>query len=95
MGPDDVREAIGIADQGLQLTARGAPEQILEELSQFVTTAAGILNPAPPANANMPMAGAMPPGAAPVGPGGPAVPQLAPGAPVQAFNPGAFAPMSA
>ena len=33
MGPDDVREAIGIADQGLQLTARGAPEQILERLA--------------------------------------------------------------
>lgn len=80
----------------LLIQTQGAPEQILEELSQFVTTAAGILNPPQPANGNMPMAGAMPPGAMPQpGPGGPGVPQLGAGAPAQAFNPGAYAPMSA
>lgn len=81
----------------LLIQTQGAPERILEELSQFVTTAAGILNPpqVANANANVPMgAPAMPPGAMPPGPPG-GVPQLGPSGPAQAFNAGAFAPMSA
>lgn len=78
----------------LLIQTQGAPETILDALSEFVATAAAILNPPPPANANMPMGapGAMPPGAPAPGPG---VPGLQAGAPVQAFNPGAFAAMPA
>lgn len=78
----------------LLIQTQHAPEAILEELSAFVTTAAGIMNPQAPANANMPMAPGAPamPGAMPPGPG---VPPLGAGAPVQSFNPGAFAPMVA
>ncbi len=78
----------------LLIQAQNAPEEVLEELSAFMTTAAGILNPpAPPAaaNANMPMPGA-PPGAPAMPPG---VPPLGPGAPTQTFNQGAYAPMVA
>jgi hypothetical protein len=82
----------------LLIQTQGAPEDRLEELSSFVTTAAGILNPQPAANANMPMVGA--PGAAPAPgsapPGVPgSVPQLAAGAPTQTFLPGTYAPMVA
>ncbi len=79
----------------LLIQTQNAPEDVLEELSQFYTTAAGILNPQAPANANAtPGAMPMPPG----GPGGPApggVPPLGPSGPVQAFNAGAFSPMAA
>jgi hypothetical protein len=78
----------------LLIQTQGAPEEILEEISQFVTTAAGILDPPQPANANMPM-GAVQPGAMPPTPGPAGPPGLAAGAPVQAFNPGVYAPMSA
>lgn len=77
----------------LLIQTQNAPEDILEELSAFVATAAGILNPAAPQNTNMPM-----PGAAPMPPGAgapPGLPQLAAGAPTQAFNAGAFGPMVA
>lgn len=78
----------------LLIQQQRAPEEILEELSAFITTAAGILSPpAPPQNQNMPM-----PGAPAMGPGTmppPGVPQLAAGAPTQSFNPGAYGPMVA
>lgn len=71
----------------LLIQTQGAPETILDALSEFVATAAAILNPQPAANTNMqPGARAMPPGG---------VPQLGPTGPVQAFNPGAYAAMTA
>lgn len=82
----------------LLIQTQGAPEEILEELSAFVDTAAAILAPpAPPANMNAPMPG--PPGApgmpGPPGPPPSAASQLGPSGPAQAFNPGAYAPMTA
>lgn len=75
----------------LLIQTQGAPEKILESLSEFVSTSAGILNPPPqpqpPSLPAMPGAPGMPPGA---GPG----PMPASG-PTQSFNAGAFAPMSA
>ena len=70
---------------------QGAPESVLEGLSEFATTAAGILNPPAP-----PQLSALPGGAP--GPGGPApggMPPMGPGGPTQTFNQGAYAPMAA
>jgi len=81
----------------LLIQAQGAPDRILEELSQFASTAAGILNPpAPPQMPPTQMGMPMPGGPMPGGPGMPTgMPQLGPGAPTQTFNPGVFAPMAA
>jgi hypothetical protein len=74
----------------LLIQTQNAPEEILESLSDFISTAASIVNPPQPANQNMPPgmnAPGMPPG---VGPG-----QMPTSGPSQTFNPGVYAPMSA
>jgi hypothetical protein len=89
----------------LLIQTQAAPETILEALSDFISTAASILNPpAPPANQNVPMAPGVPGMPAPGGPPGMPPPGVVPGAgpgampssgPTQTFNQGAFGPMSA
>jgi len=73
------------------------PEEVLEGLSSFIDTCAGILNPPPPMQQPvMPGVPGMPPGPPGQMPPGAMPPmQLPAGAPVQAFNQGAYAPMQA
>lgn len=73
----------------LLIQTQSAPEEILEALAAFIDTAAQILNPPAPANANMPVGA---PGMPPPMPG----PGMPLGAPTSsAFATGAYAPMTA